>query len=758
MTGALRIAIGLHILLAVALSFLPLFDGLGFERALATGLLAAVTSPVVTVSLIRRAQTIGPQGLPTVGRRALLFNGLLLLPSTLAGALVEALQQSCEPDAGLLFMVLVAGGNVLVGTALGSAAALVRFRPWAPFAGIAAVLIGALVMVVVGFYTEPQIFIYSAPWGYWPGSLYDEALAVDARLWAFRGYSTMAAGAVFALAAAFTDDQIRPTFRPRFGWLLAAVPFIAAAIWAYGKGPDIGWRLDREAVERALRTRVETDHFIIHVDPSVTAERLARIVEDHEHRYQQLKAFFEAEPDGKVVSFVYRNRSQKGRLMGASGTQIARPWAREIHIDGFNVPHRVLKHELAHIFAGAKATGPLKVPAVAGIFVNIGVVEGIAVAADWRVRELTVHGWTKAMQGLGLMPDLRESLDILGFWSISSSRAYTVAGSFLRYLVDTYGIDKFWTLYATNSFQRAYDRPLDALVTEWEAFLDRMPLPKDDLLIAEHRFKRPGIFQKVCAHVSANISARGYGRLRSGDVDGARPDLEQIYGYAPANPGPLIALAEAYSRAGRFDDAEEMVERALAAPGATLKGKTQAVEARANLAWRRGRPKTARNDYRVVLERHLSTPSDRLQQARMLALTRTSTAPTLPLLKAVLLGDAPSNQNLVRLAEASVRRAEDRLVHYLYARALERVGAYAEGVVAARRAADDTPRRGGWDDPLRTEAVLTYGRLLWWSKAYDQAAAVFETVAKTATSAAAVATAHDWRDRARFSAAQASTE
>ena len=748
-----RIIALLHIALAVGLSFVPLFDGLGFERALATGLLTAVSAPLVTISMIRRAQSIGPQGMPRAARRALLINGLLLVPSLLAGAAVEVLQQSCEPDAGVLFMLLVAGGNVATGTALGAAASLLRMRTWAPVAAVATVLVGALVLVVANFYTSPQIFIYSAPWGYWPGSLYDEALSVDARLWAFRAYSTLAAAAVFSFAAAFSDDQITATLKPRFGWLAAAIPLAIAAVWTYGKGPEIGWRLDAAAVQKALRTRVETDHFILYVDPSVTADRLKRIVEDHEHRYEQLKAFFEAEPDGKVISYIYRSEAQKARLMGARGTQIARPWAREIHIDGLYVPHRLLKHELAHIFAGAKASGPFKVPAVAGIFVNIGVIEGIAVAADWRVTELTVHGWAKAMHGLGLMPDLRESLSVLGFWSISSSRAYTAAGSFLRYLVDTYGIDKFWTLYRSNSFERAYERSLSELVDEWENFLSKLPLPKDDLLIAEHRFKRPGIFQKVCARVSANIAQRGYARLRSGDIDGAQPDIEKIYSFAPSNPRPLIALAEAYSRAERFDEAVAVIDKALEAPSATLKGKTQVVEARANLAWRQGRREAAKNDYLVVLKRHLSTPSDRLQQARMIALTRTSTAPTQPLLAGVLLGDVPANQNLARLAEASTR-GTDPLIDYLYARALENVGAYPEGVVAAAKAA----ATGVGEDPLRTEVDLTHGRLLWWAGRYDDAVAAFRAVIDRKPSEAVKATALDWADRARFSADQARKE
>ena len=753
MTGMIRLAAAAHLALAIGLSFVPLFDGLGFERALATGLLAAVTSPLVAISTVRRTQRIGPRGLPAAGRSALLINVALLVPSLIAGLLVELMRQACEPDAGVLFMLLVAGGNAVVGTALGGAASLVRWRSWLPYTVVALVLVAALGAVLVNFYFEPQIFIYSAPWGFWPGSLYDEALAVDARLWAFRGYCILLAASVFAVASAFSTPEIRFTLRPRLVPLALAAPLIVSTLWAYEQGRKVGWQLDREAVQEALRTRVETDHFILHVDPSVSEQRLKRIVEDHEHRYRQLTEFFKAKPSGKVVSFVYRNRAQKARLMGARNTQIARPWAREIHIDGFDVPHRVLKHELAHVFASIKGRGLFQVPAFLGIFVNIGVVEGIAVAADWRVRELTVHGWTKAMQGLGLMPDLRRSLNLFGFWSISSSRAYTVAGSFLRYLVDTYGIEKFWSLYASNSFQRAYGRPLDELVTEWEAFLAKVPLPKDDLLIAEHRFKRPSIFQKVCAHVAANVAQRGYGRLRAGDLAGAREDLEQIYGYAPANPAPLIALAEGYGRADRFEEARALIEKALEAPSATLKGKTQAVEARGNLAWRQDRKTAARNDYFVVRKRHLSTPSDRLQQARMLALTRTSTA--LPsVVRAVLLGDDSANRNLARLAEASVRPQADPLVHYLYARALERVGAYEEGVAATERIFP--PDLGG--DPLSTEAVLTRGRLLWWAGRATEAAAVFDGVAQAQKSPAIVATASDWADRARFSASRASTE
>ena len=357
-TLTVRIAAVLHLALALGLVLVPLFAGLGFERSLATGLLAAVTSPLVTISLVRQAQRRGETRMGQAGRVALITNLALLLPSLVTGALVEAIQQPCEPDAGVLFMLLIAGGNVAVGTALGLAAVLLRVRAWAPRAIVAVVLVGALVGVLSRFYTEPQIFIFSSPWGFWPGSVYDEALAVDVRLWSFRAYSTLLAGAVFYLAVAFTDERLLATWKPQLKPLAAALLFASGAAYAHQSGHETGWNLDRASVQQALRTRVETEHFIIHVDPSVSADRLKRIVEDHEHRYQQLIGFFEAEPNGKVTSFVYRDRNQKARLMGARRTQIARPWAREIHIDGFTVPHRVLNTSWPMYSRGPRRAGP----------------------------------------------------------------------------------------------------------------------------------------------------------------------------------------------------------------------------------------------------------------------------------------------------------------------------------------------------------------------------------------------------------------
>ena len=49
------------------------------------------------------------------------------------------------------------------------------------------------------------------------------------------------------------------------------------------------------------------------------------------------------------------------RLVGAAHTQFAKPWRREIHVNGLSFPHPVIKHELVHammfdlLYAGSAA-------------------------------------------------------------------------------------------------------------------------------------------------------------------------------------------------------------------------------------------------------------------------------------------------------------------------------------------------------------------------------------------------------------------
>ena len=57
--------------------------------------------------------------------------------------------------------------------------------------------------------------------------------------------------------------------------------------------------------------------------------------------------------------------------------------------------------------------------------------------------------------------------------AMGRSQAYIQAGSFVKFLVDTYGISKFMQAYRKAPFEMVYNKPLAELEKEWVTFLKK---------------------------------------------------------------------------------------------------------------------------------------------------------------------------------------------------------------------------------------------------------------------------------------------
>ena len=175
------------------------------------------------------------------------------------------------------------------------------------------------------------------------------------------------------------------------------------------------------------------------------------------------------------------------RLIGAGETTIANPIHREIHLVYDSFPNPVLKHELTHVMSSEFGMRILKISP------KVGLLEGLAVAADWGVANgLTPHQWSESMFKAGTAPDVSDMVGF-GFWYAPPKKSYTLMGSFCRYLIDTYGIEKFKTVYRTGDFS-VYGKSLDELISGWKAFLSTVPIPENAPILAEYRFSEPSIF------------------------------------------------------------------------------------------------------------------------------------------------------------------------------------------------------------------------------------------------------------------------
>jgi len=341
------------------------------------------------------------------------------------------------------------------------------------------------------------------------------------------------------------------------------------AIVLHTRSGTLGFSVDSEDVEDVLSGRFESPHFIIHYTPSLEmSERIETIADDHEFRRAQLVRDLGVDPPGKITSYFFANADQKARLMGAKNVYMAKPWRHEIYINDKEFPHPVLRHEIAHVMAGAFGDPIFEVSAgrVLGIpvYFNVGLIEGTAVAADWPDhfnKPLTPHQSVKAMLELG-MPQPVGRLFSTGFLSLSSARSYTLAGSYLRFLLDRYGVERLQAVYRSGGdFVAAYGKSMAALTGEWRDVIEATVLPEGAAQVIRERFRHKAIFNRPCPHAIARARDSMAEDVAEGDVASAIATARNVCSQVPAEPRYQLSLASLLQHDGKDSEATEIYRR-----------------------------------------------------------------------------------------------------------------------------------------------------------------------------------------------------
>ena len=125
------------------------------------------------------------------------------------------------------------------------------------------------------------------------------------------------------------------------------------------------------------------------------------------------------------------------------------------------------------------------------------------------------------MRRLHLAPPMARLLAPTGFFSQSSARAYTLAGSLLRWVRDTYGAAALMRVYRYADLTRATGVPLPRLLANWGRFVDGLELQPEDLARAHARFERPGLFFRPCSLEIGRCRERARRAWDAGDDDRA---------------------------------------------------------------------------------------------------------------------------------------------------------------------------------------------------------------------------------------------
>jgi hypothetical protein len=568
-------------LAALGLGFLPLFGGPGYESALGLGLLLPlpVACACAAAQSPERAarQPLSPLGaLLGALRYALIVLGAQLVVLLLHGARAGF----CDAREGLLLFLLGPAIGALLAASWGTAAGL-----WAAHAlprrrGVALALaaagpLGGVALSLGRFWSSPMIFAFDPFVGFFAGTLYDTVIDAVPRLLSYRAGSAgtlLGVACLGALLHRSADGRLRwASLRRRVGCGAFALCGFALSLGVYAWGPQLGHYQSVATIRAALGQSWSSARCDIVYASGMQLERVKLLGSECDGHIAEHEAYFQVAFPGRVTVFAFLSAEQKGALMGASNTYIAKPWRHEVYVQNDNYPHPVLSHELAHVVAGSFASGPFDVAGpAAGWIPDPGRIEGFAVAAAAPSLEsdYTQLEWTRALRDLGLLPSL-DRVFRLSFLGQNSSTAYTVAGAVVAWLHDSYGPAPLRAWYAGAPLKSAFGKSLAELEGEFRARLDGVQLPAYVLDLAKSRFDRPAIFGRRCPHEVDELLEDAGGALERYDIVAARAAYAESLRLDPANFGARLGLAVCEQRRGAARAAEARYAEVGADPALT---------------------------------------------------------------------------------------------------------------------------------------------------------------------------------------------
>ncbi len=600
------ISLFLIICLSLILTPFPLIGTLGFEFSIIIAFVSAFISLFIStefVNLDLKKGFIREKRFTDVVSSILVVNLMLLIFPLGVGLVNSILKSDCYIEEGLIFYGLIPVVTIFFSSSLGLLLGTI-FPKRGFFLGSLA-LISTIFFSLWKLYSDPPIFSYNPVFGFFPGPLYDEAIPITSTLVIYRlivvlwGFLFLA---ILRLIRSIKYNTLRAVD------ILAVLILISALVLSLLNNGRLGIEYTRDFITRNFLTAsVQTEHFAIYYTPGTPeAERIALIAGDHEWRYHQLKEFLKTSSNNsvspkpslwnvatapKIRSYIYPDTETRKKLIGAGETTIANPIHREIHLVYDSFPNQVLKHELTHVMSSEFGMKVLRMSP------KVGLIEGLAVAADWGADEFTPHEWSKAMIKAKTSLDIKEIVGI-GFWHAPPQKSYMLMGSFVRYLIDTYGIEKFKTVYRTGNFS-IYGKSLDDLISEWKTFLDGIPLPENALILADYRFSEPSIFQAVCPRKVAFLRKNGLKAFKNGSLYGAEKHFVEALNFDKTDPVLRQSLAYTYYYENAYTKLMNIVNGAQPLLGVD---KNILENLRGNVLWQSGK------DAKSVFESLLTKP------------------------------------------------------------------------------------------------------------------------------------------------------
>ena len=241
----------------------------------------------------------------------------------------------------------------------------------------------------------------------------------------------------------FNTTRGRSTVQQEGSLCRSGTRWLFVADWASDHRAE--WELWLAAMETSA---TETHQF--HYEPGSAAERDSSALSTAQTRdYAHVLASLEvAAVDYPIQTFYYPDSETKERVTGDPGNAHSNPLNYEVHAIYSDQLQATGPHEDVHVVAWhqiGEAGGEL-----------LG--EGLAVHVTGPWWGQTLESIASAHKASGTLPYL-ETL-ISDFWSVNQQVSYPISGHFVRYLLQTHGLDTVKALYTATDLDQAFQAEL----------------------------------------------------------------------------------------------------------------------------------------------------------------------------------------------------------------------------------------------------------------------------------------------------------
>ncbi|MCU7498981.1 MAG: hypothetical protein HF309_06935 [Ignavibacteria bacterium] len=486
----------------IVLLNLPLTNLLGYEYSAINGILITLFSGILAISLLKKGAV---EKDAAIFLRELFPSILLIFLLPLAMGLIAALfTKNCSLIQGVFYYLVF----TMPASAVGSSLGVICYPVSKKYSYIifTALFLIILFLPVLYIYFNPQIYFYNPIIGYYPGTIYDEAVKIDFKLIIYRLLNILYfASAACAALRLIRKKDIKAGRKAAFYavTLLTAVLFILS-------GDSLGYSTTKSRLIRELSGHASSEHFEIYYDTRIEAKAVKNILLHNEYYFEEISEALKVKPSKKVTTFLFYDSEEKKDLFGSANADVAKPWLYQLYINYGNY-ERTLQHEIVHCISSEFGVTPFKI----SYGFNPSLLEGLAVALEDESDGHTVHYMASLAYNNNFKFPIERLFQGLNFFGELSSLSYIYSGSFIRFLIDKYGIDKFKEIYKEGDYQEVYRRPLSSLTSEYYAFIS-LYSPKGSPEEAEYYYGRKPIFKKVCARFLAENIERAWDMYNAG--------------------------------------------------------------------------------------------------------------------------------------------------------------------------------------------------------------------------------------------------